>query len=98
MHHPWTDEEVNLILREVASESDRGCVLLCGALLDRGLEGLLRLNFRNCSGAEDGDIDKVLTDLPAAPLLNFASRIRVAHLLGLIDKPTSTALRQLAKF
>src|SRR6476646_6252378 len=98
MSEPWTQDELHAIWREVTSESDRGCVLLCGALLDRGLEKILRLNFRFQSEAKDDEIDKVLSHTSAkACLVGFASRARVAYLLGLIDKKTSDALRIFAR-
>lgn len=96
MPHPWTNEEISAIWDEVHDESDRGCVLLCAALLDRGLGHCLRLKFRSLSGATDEDIDKVLKDYPTAALLSFSARARVAHLLGIIPKEVSVTLRRFA--
>lgn len=93
----WMEaDEVLAIWKEVYDESERGCVLLCAALLDRSLGHCVRLKFRGLSGASDEDIDKVLKDYPMAALLSFTARARVAHLLGLMPKEISLALRQFA--
>lgn len=96
MHDPWTKEELSAIWKEVMVESDRGCIMLCAAHLDRGLEKLLRLKFHSLANVSDSEIDKVLTDYPVAALLGFATRARVAHLLGVIPKDLSIALRKFA--
>jgi len=97
MKQPWTKEELSEIWKEVMVESDRGCVLLCAAHLDRDLEHLLRMKFHSISKVSDDDIDEVLTAYPAGALLGFAPRARVAHLLGLIPRDASVALRKFAK-
>lgn len=98
MSEPWAQEELDAIWREVITESDRGCVLLAGAMLDRGLERLLRLKFHQLSSASDSDIDKVLSFKEAkACLVGFTARARLAYLMGLINKPTCTALIRFAK-
>lgn len=94
---PWTAAEFGSLLREVGSESDRGCVLLSAAMLDRVMEKLLRVKFRSMSKASEKELDGVLTSQPSAPLLGFASKARVSHLLGLITQQESQALRNFAK-
>ena len=92
-----TTKEIQAVWGEVFDESDRGCVLLCAALLDRSLERLLRLRFRSLSAASDEEIDKALVDHPAATLLSFTARARVAHLIGIFPPAMSDSLRQLAR-
>lgn len=96
MSQPLSQEQIQAVWNEVYDESDRGCVLLCAALLDRELGTCLRRKFQELSTVSDEDINKVLMDYPTAALLSFSSRARVAHLLGIIPKEVSQALRQLA--
>ena len=96
-HFPWTKDELEAVFGELHDETDRGRVLLSAAMLDRGLERLLRLRFKGLSHATDKEIDKVLVDLPSACLMGFAARARVAYLIGALDLETCDSLREIAK-
>lgn len=69
-----------LLQKDFASESDRACVILGGALLDAALETLLRARLLPCAASEDP-----LFDGANAPLASFSSRIELSHRIGLID-------------
>lgn len=96
MFTPWTQEELSALWKEVGVESDRGCVLLCAAMLDRMLERMLRLKFRHSSNATDKEIDGLLSGGGQRPLGAFRARNRTAYLLGLIDTQTFDAVQKFA--
>ena len=77
--------ELQTIALEMAGNSDRACVLLCGAMLDQALEELLRHHFRKTSGAGEDAINDLLTRRPLPPLGSFTVRAKIAYLMGLID-------------
>lgn len=60
-------------------ESDRGCVLVGGAILDEMLGAVLRAYF-----VHDEELAKEIFQLPNAALSTFSSRIRICRALGLI--------------
>lgn len=60
-------------------ESDRGCVLVGGAILDEMLRAVLQAYF-----VDDEKLGKELFQSPNAALSTFSSRIRVCRALGLI--------------
>ncbi len=60
-------------------ESDRGCVLVAGAMLDDSLRAL----FKSFS-VDDKSLAKELFDRPEATLSSFSSRIHLARALALI--------------
>lgn len=78
-------------LHSLVSESDRGCVLVGAAHLDRDLEKLLRAMFQHMGKSNKKDIDYLLIG-PLAPLRSFSVRIRMAHALGLITSEARKAL------
>jgi hypothetical protein len=92
----WSVADEAAIIRDMRSESDRGCMLLCAAFLDRGLEKLLRVNFEKSSDATQKEIDSILIRYPEAALGNLTMRARYAHAQGLIDRETSEAIREFA--
>jgi len=75
---PFLEPEVavNLILRETDSHSDRGLVLLCGAVLDRALEKLIRMKFTDISQATEDELDFLLIKQPVPPLGELPSPIK----------------------
>ena len=66
---------------ELHSESDRGCALVGGAMVDDALGALLRAFFINHE-----TVTQNLLTLPGAPLSTFSSRIQAARALGLISE------------
>jgi DNA-binding MltR family transcriptional regulator len=87
---PRSPEEIALrreqYIAAIGRESDRGCVLVGGAVLDEGLEQLLR--------AEMPDDPKIVKDLVnplfmhPGPLATFWARSRIAFSLGYLSKET----------
>ena len=77
---------------KVEKESERGCVLICTAMLDDLLGELLRSRFIADGHLSQGDIDFLLTKGPVPPLRPFAMRIIYAHAFGLINHKTRKAL------
>lgn len=76
-------------------ESDRGCVLVAAAVIDKQLELLLRELFAVRSAAKPSEIEFFLTAQPLPPLQSTGLKIRLAFVLGLIDRPLMQALAQL---
>ena len=63
----------------MAAETDRGCALLAGAILDELLADYLSLRF------VDHEIAARLLDEPNAPLATFSARIDLSLALGILD-------------
>lgn len=69
------------------SESDRGTALIAVAWVDDALEACLRAFFRDKKNGGNGDRHRRIVDAllqPDGPLGSFASRIKLAYLLGII--------------
>src|SRR6266849_3495641 len=79
-------ERYGLVFHTFDHESDRGCVLMAGALIDGALERLLRSVCRVDAQASKA-VDALLVG-PFAPLGSFASRAQAAFALGLIRSET----------
>ncbi len=84
-----------LITREMKAHSKRGFVLVCGAVIDRALEKLIRTKFTALSKATDAELNALLTKRPLPPLGSASIRARIARVLGVIDKATCDALCKL---
>jgi len=76
-------------------ESDRGCVLVAASVIDKQLESMFRELFQLRSAATPSEIEFFLTALPLPPLQSTGIKIRLAFVLGLIDRPLMRALNQL---
>lgn len=65
-------------------ESDRGCVIFSAAILEDGLEQLLRAICRT----DDPSVDRIVDSLfqTYAPFSTFSAKIHVTYALGLIPK------------
>ena len=72
---------VSEAVAELFSESDRGCVLVGGAMVDDALGALLRAFFMN----DEALIRKLLT-VPGSPISTFSSRIQTTRALGLLSE------------
>lgn len=70
-------QEISSLL---SSESDRGCALWAAAMLDDKLEELLRSIFID----DRKEVDKFLKDMGS--LATFSARVKLAYLLGIINK------------
>jgi DNA-binding MltR family transcriptional regulator len=75
----------NIFKREFEKESDRACVILSVAMLDRALETFLKARLVPISSSEDE-----LLEGAYAPISTFNARIELTHRIGLI----STQLRR----
>lgn len=71
-------EAVLRLYKELDKESDRGAVLVAGAMLEEALEGLLVTHLVANPTASDP-----LFDGPNAPLQSFSAKIDIAYRLGL---------------
>jgi hypothetical protein len=60
-------------------ETDRGCALIGGAMVDEALRDILVTYF------EPGWGEKLLDHGPRAPLSDFSVRIKMARALGIVD-------------
>ena len=69
-----------LFSKEFERESDRACVILSVAMLDRALETILKAKLAPTSSSEDE-----LLEGAYVPISNFSARIDLAHRLGLIS-------------
>jgi DNA-binding MltR family transcriptional regulator len=79
-HLDTQKRKVQSFRKALTSESDRGCVLLAAAYLDKSLSDLLYVSL-----VENKNIEKDLFD-GTAPLATFSSRIKLAYYLGLISQ------------
>jgi mannitol repressor len=77
------------IAKSLLKESDRGCAMIAGAILDEHLEEMLRGHFR-----KHERIDRVTDTLFAGvgPLSSFWAKIQIAYALGLIGHKTYSTL------
>jgi hypothetical protein len=91
-----TVDQFRRALDEVYGHSERACVLLGAASVDRMLEALLRKHFQRCSDSTKEEIDFFLSKRPMPPLGSFAVRAKIARVLGLIDARTKEAIERLA--
>lgn len=85
----------------LSSESDRGCVLSGGTLIDDGLELALRAKFQADSGlhvksaGDSGElIRKLLFEGQQPPIGTPYVRINLCRALGIIDAETMKALHE----
>jgi DNA-binding MltR family transcriptional regulator len=69
-----------VFVREFEKESDRACVILSVAMLERALESMLKACLVATGSREDS-----LLDVAYAPLSTFSAKIALAHRLGLIS-------------
>jgi DNA-binding MltR family transcriptional regulator len=69
-----------VFMREFEKESDRACVILSVAMLERALETLLKAQLAATSSSKDE-----LLEGAYAPISSFNARIDLAHRLGLIS-------------
>jgi len=76
--------------RLLHQESERGCVLVAGAMLDEVLGALLRAYF-----IRDDQLSKELLQLPNAACATFSSRIRLCRALELITDETFLNLERI---
>ncbi len=77
---------------QLYSESDRGCALVGGAMLDEALAGLLRAYL-----ISNPAVDKALLTNPGAPLSTFSARVATAMALGLLSDELYHDLEQIRK-
>ncbi|QDT46285.1 hypothetical protein Pan258_03030 [Symmachiella dynata] len=95
--HLLPDDLHHALCHSVINSEERSEVVLATAVIDDILERILRTKFKFESGAGDKEIDKILCPkYPQATLVGLSSRCRMARMLGLIDEPTSNAIRALA--
>lgn len=77
-------EQYKSLLVELERESDRGCILICTSLLDGLLEEVLQKYF--ILREKRDSVVKELFKSSLAPLHSFASKIKLAYLLSIIDE------------
>ena len=86
-----------LVEAEADSPTKRGLVLVCGAVLDRALEELLRVRFLSLTSSRstaDKDSDFFLSNDPSPPLRSAKLRAKLAKLIGAIDQATYESLEK----
>lgn len=88
-HEKHWDE---IFTREFEKESDRACVILSVAMLDRALETLLKARLVPTSSSEDE-----LLEGAYAPISTFNARIDLTHRLGLISTKLCRDLHTIRK-
>lgn len=74
----------NLIAQTLVKESDRGCVILAGALLSEALEDLLKSVCRQELADVKSTVDPLFQGY--APLSTFSARIQLTFALGLLPR------------
>jgi hypothetical protein len=83
------------VVEGMIHESDRGCVLVAASVIDQELRALLTTFFKKQSGASDKEISFFFEGGGIPPLQSTALKIRMASVLGLVDRETSHALREI---
>lgn len=84
----WHD----IFVREFEKESDRACVILSVAMLDRVLETILKASLVPTSSSEDK-----LLEGAYAPISTFSARIDLVHRIGLISTKLCRDLHTIRK-
>lgn len=74
--HYWDE----VFKREFEKESDRACVILSTAMLERALENILKARLVPTSSSKDE-----LLEVVYAPISTFNAKIALTHRLGLIS-------------
>ncbi len=89
---PTPNERENELARMLAvqQESDRGCVIVCAALLEDDLEKLLRAHCQQDANVVKHFVDPLFRVY--APFSTFSAKIQVSYAMGLIRKQTHTTL------
>lgn len=84
----WHD----VFVKEFQKESDRACVILSVAMLDRALETILKARLVPTGSSEDEFLEGAY-----APLSTFSARIGLAHRIGLISTKLCRDLHTIRK-
>jgi hypothetical protein len=93
---PLTREQIQMIWTMLQTESDRGCVLTVGSVVDLFLEGMLRTEFKRRALADTGkQMDFLLTTGPIPPLRSTYLKATLAYCLGLLDSKTFNGIKTL---
>ena len=85
-----SQESQEPVYLELGGESDRAVAVLTAAFLDHQLESLLRRFFRQVR-----ETDSLFE--PMQPLASFSARIKLAYVLGLIDRQSQRELNRVRK-
>ena len=101
---PISKEKFATIVKVVAEETERGCVLLASAVIEDALEILLRAKFAAGSGLEidsPGKGGKLIKGLffdgALPPLGSFSMKIKLCWALGLITQDVAKAIDKFRK-
>ena len=96
-----------LKLDELLGESERACVLVCGATIESGVADLLRVYLTVQSGSRTKrPLKTTLKDIdwfiayegnPAPPLASIVVQARFLRLVGVLDDNTAAAIRAVAR-
>ena len=78
---PPSYEEIDQMFKLLPDETDRGCALVAGSLLESTLTVAVDCFLVNCGGK----FRKSLFHEPTAPLGSLSAKIKMAHALGIID-------------
>jgi hypothetical protein len=93
---PLTPEQIQMIWKMLKTESDRGCVLTVGSVVELFLEGMLRTEFkRRSAGNISKQMDFLLTTPPIPPLRSTFLKATLAYCLGLLDNTTFKGVKAL---
>jgi DNA-binding MltR family transcriptional regulator len=79
---------------ELLNESDRGCVLVGAAMLERSLDNIFKCEFKK--NKVPLKVQSSIFDSNGA-LSNFSSKVKLAYSLGFIDKPLYEDLESVRK-
>ena len=85
---PHTQEQVAAILKELQSQTDRGCAIIAAAVLDDLLNQLITGRLIDLGSERHEGLLKGAN----APLSSFSSRIELAFALVIVSNPARLAL------
>jgi hypothetical protein len=80
----------------MVTESDRGFVLVAASVIDEELKRLLMDFFKTRSHGSEDDV-KFFFEGQVPPLQSTSNKIKLAHILGLVDQPLRSSLLALQK-
>ncbi|CCD87865.1 protein of unknown function [Bradyrhizobium sp. ORS 285] len=85
---PYTYEQMQAVVDEIAKQSDRGAALVAASAVDNFLECLIIARLPQLEPKRQ----KALFSQPNSPLSSFSSKIEIGFALGLFDEERRVAL------
>ena len=92
MDNKCNEQQILLLFRQLANESDRGAVIVSAVLIEEALLNMLKQKLCPCLERKDELFEGIY-----APLGNFAAKIDLAYRVGLINADFRKTLHLMRK-